>query len=491
MKASRPTRRWFRLLLWALFFLPGHAFSGGVVTQMDQAALVGAMAGGGTVTFAVDGVIGLTSAIVVASDTVLDATGHNITIDGGNAVSLFTVNSGVNFVLTNLTLANGSANGAPSLPGLGGAICNTGMVVAVQCVFTNNSAQGYPSLSAGYASTGLGGAIYNTGTAVAVQCVFANNTARGFTNAVNAVNGTTCAGQGGAVYNAGTLIFSNSILASNAAVGSAGATGVWYLDPYSSPGQEGSGGAIYNNGNALVANCQALGNLSSGGLGGAGVDFSISAFPGENGGPANGGAICNSGILVVSNSTFMQNTAAGGSGGAGGNGPNNGASGQLGLPGALGGAPGNGSGGALCCVNGNCVVVNRTFWSNSAVGGTGGNGGNGNPGASYDRWDQGGDGGDGANGGNGVGGAFCSAGGSLNLNYATITSNSVAGGAAGMGGQGGWFGYPTVAGAAGTNGVPGAGQGDSLGCTGGTLTVQSCILAANAATRHQRLWRNC
>ena len=359
MKASRPTRRWFRLLLWALFFLPGHAFSGGVVTQMDQAALVGAMAGGGTVTFAVDGVIGLTSAIVVASDTVLDATGHNITIDGGNAVSLFTVNSGVNFVLTNLTLANGSANGAPSLPGLGGAICNTGMVVAVQCVFTNNSAQGYPSLSAGYASTGLGGAIYNTGTAVAVQCVFANNTARGFTNAVNAVNGTTCAGQGGAVYNAGTLIFSNSILASNAAVGSAGATGVWYLDPYSSPGQEGSGGAIYNNGNALVANCQALGNLSSGGLGGAGVDFSISAFPGENGGPANGGAICNSGILVVSNSTFMQNTAAGGSGGAGGNGPNNGASGQLGLPGALGGAPGNGSGGALCCVNGNCVVVNQ------------------------------------------------------------------------------------------------------------------------------------
>lgn len=68
------------------------------------------------------------------------------------------------------------------------------------------------------------------------------------------------------------------------------------------------------------------------------------------------------------------------------------------------------------------------------------------------------------------------------MNYATIASNGVAGAAAGAGGQGGYLGYPSSPGPAGVNGVAGVGQGDSLGCTGGTLTVQSCILAANAAS---------
>ena len=58
----------------------------------------------------------------------------------------------------------------------------------------------------------------------------------------------------------------------------------------------------------------------------------------------------------------------------------------------------------------------------------------------------------------------------------------MAGGTAGAGGQGGYLGYPSSPGPAGVNGVAGVGQGDSLGCTGGTLTVQSCILAANAAS---------
>lgn len=168
MKAFRSTRRWFRLLLWALIFLPRNALPGDVVTQTNQAALSGAMAGGGTVTFAVDGVIGLSSTLVVANNTVLDATGHNITIDGGNAVSLFTVKAGVNFVLTNLNLADGMAEGTTNLPGLGGAICNTGMVVAVQCVFSNNSAQGLADVPFyGYSSPALGGAIYNSGSVVA------------------------------------------------------------------------------------------------------------------------------------------------------------------------------------------------------------------------------------------------------------------------------------------------------------------------------------
>lgn len=450
---------------------------------MNQSALAGAMVGGGTVTFAADGVIGLTSTIVVANNTVLDATGHNITIDGGNAVSLFTVNAGVNFVLTNLTLADGLAEGTTNLPGLGGAICNTGLVVAVQCVFSNNWAQGLADVPSyqGYSSPALGGAIYNTGLVVAVQCVFANNRARGYTNVVD---DSSSAAFGGAIYNAGTLTLSNSIFASNSAFGGDGRSEGYYgagevTGP--DPGQEGSGGAIYSSGNALVVNCQASGNVAAGGLGGAGKNGFEYATPGETGGPANGGAICSSGSLIVSNSTFMQNMVTGGGGGVGGDGPNLYGYGN-GTPGAAGGAPGNGNGGAICCVNGISVVVNCTFWNNSSAGGTGGNGGTGGTGTVAFRGYSGGAGGNGANGGNGIGGAVCSLGGSLTLNYATIASNTVAGGMAGAGGQGGWLGYPQTPGPPGTNGAPGAGQGDSLGCTGATLTVQSCILAANAAT---------
>ena len=483
MKACPSCRRWFWLWLWALIFLPCKVFPGGVVNQANQAALAGAMAGGGTVTFSVDGVIGLTSTIVVANNTVLDATGHNITLDGGGAVRLFTVNAGVNFVLTNLNLADGLAEGTTNLPGLGGAICNTGMVVAVQCVFSNNLAQGHAEVPFyGNSSPGLGGAIYNTGLVVAVQCVFANNFARGYTNVVD---GASSVALGGAIYNAGTLTLSNSIFAANSAFGGDGQNGVYYGPGEGGagpdPGQEGSGGSIYNSGNALVVNCQASGNVATGGHGGAGDNNGIQSIAGETGGPAKGGAICSSGSLIVSNSTFIQNTAMGGGGGRGGDGPLNYGNYYSGAPGASGGGPGNGNGGALCCVNGDCVVVNSTFWDNSAAGGAGGSGGNGS-GATGGRGTTGGAGGNGANGGNGIGGAVCSLGGSFTLNYATLASNSVAGGAAGAGGQGGYLGYPSSPGRPGANGVPGAGQGDSLGSSGGQLTAQSCILAANAAS---------
>jgi hypothetical protein len=59
--------------LMAILCFPLEAFASGVVTSATESSLVAAMSGGGTVTFAVNGTIYLTSTIVVSSNTVIDA----------------------------------------------------------------------------------------------------------------------------------------------------------------------------------------------------------------------------------------------------------------------------------------------------------------------------------------------------------------------------------------------------------------------------------
>ena len=79
-----------------------QVFSAGVVTNADETTLRSKLAGGGTVTFACDGVIGLSNTIVIATDTILDGSGHTLTISGNTATRIFTVNTNVNFVIKNL-----------------------------------------------------------------------------------------------------------------------------------------------------------------------------------------------------------------------------------------------------------------------------------------------------------------------------------------------------------------------------------------------------
>ena len=69
-----------------LLLLPVAAWAGGVVTNCTEANLRGAMAGGGTVTFACDGTITLTNTITGDLDVTLDGTGHHVAISGGGAV---------------------------------------------------------------------------------------------------------------------------------------------------------------------------------------------------------------------------------------------------------------------------------------------------------------------------------------------------------------------------------------------------------------------
>ena len=76
------------MLVRFILLFPVPAFAGGVVSNCTEADLRTALAGGGTVTFACDGTITITTPKSISADTTLDATGHTVTISGNNAVRL-------------------------------------------------------------------------------------------------------------------------------------------------------------------------------------------------------------------------------------------------------------------------------------------------------------------------------------------------------------------------------------------------------------------
>ena len=116
-----------------------------LVNSADEASLRAAIQIGGWVGFTVSGTITITNTISITKDVFLDGGNGRMTIDGGNAVRLFYVGSGVTFGITNLTLANGSCILITNSVGTnadGGAIYNDGGTVSLAaCTLTNNSAQ--------------------------------------------------------------------------------------------------------------------------------------------------------------------------------------------------------------------------------------------------------------------------------------------------------------------------------------------------------------
>ena len=241
------------------------------VTSATEAALASAVAGGGTITFAVDGVIGLTNTLVISNETVLDGAGHTITISGNNTVRIFTVNSGVHFVLKNLTVANGAANGA----------------------------SGAGSDSAGNAVAG--GLLNNGGTVDIAHCSFVGNSAIGGNGESTPDGGSA---SGGAIYNnLGVMNISDSFFTSNSASGGSLTT---------SPGAAASGGALANNGGTIyLTNCAFVGNNSAGGA---------AAGAGAAGSSLGGAVFTAAGNVTISNGSFSGNAAAspGGVGSGGG-----------------------------------------------------------------------------------------------------------------------------------------------------------------------------
>ncbi len=420
------------------------AFAAGVVTSANESSLTTAMAGGGTVTFAVNGTIYLTNTIVVSNNTVLDATGYNVAVDGSNAVSLFAVNSNVSFTLKGLTLANGLA----------------------QATFIQNAVSG-----------GNGGALSNAGSLQVIGCVLSNNAAVGYNgNAYEDHNSSQ--GFGGAIFSAGSLIASNSLFINNHAVGGNGRAFAPPSRFYPTAGSSGLGAAAFNTGSALVVNCVFSNNQVTGGNGALGnPEYSDGAnsAPGTDGGSANGGAIYNSGLISILSSTIVMNCTAGGEGGAGAYGYYNGGT----MIGGTGGAGGDALGGGFYAASGTAAIVNCTLVSNVAIGGNGGPGGAGSGGA-FAR-EPGGAGGSGGGGANAIGGAICLAGGALDITNATLANNFPTGGSSGAGGPGG-PGYYGPNGPPGANGQSGIAKGDSIGVSDGQLVLKNSILYPNMSS---------
>jgi hypothetical protein len=282
------------LVLLAAGLLPAPAHAGGVVTVCDEAHLLAALAGGGTVTVACSGVITLSSTITIAADTTVDGSGQEVTISGNDAVRVFTVGSGATLNLDRLTIANGNAR---EVFHGGGIYLDNGTVNVSNTTFANNHAR-------------RGGAIYNYSGEISVN---------------NAILSGNSAAIGGAIFNdIGTVIVSNSTFSPNYSEGSGGGiknyngTLIVTNTTFSGVNSGGNGGAIDNSGTLSLSNSTFLGNSASGSsssLGGAICNCGGTAtmrnctISGNRAG--SGGGILNWGRLIVINSTFSDNHAPG------------------------------------------------------------------------------------------------------------------------------------------------------------------------------------
>ena len=223
---NRLTRRIFTLadvglmvLLLTLALPASPAHAGGVVSVCDEAHLRTALSGGGAVTFSCSGYITLASSITIAANTTIDGSGQNVTISGGDAARVFTVNSGVTLSLVGLTIREGSDT---SSLGGGAVLANGGNVSINNCLFADtsaifggcvmvyNGALTVTNSTFSGCSGSIGGAITGFDATMTVRhSTFSMN---------DAVRSAVADGSGGAIYaEGGTLAVSNSTIHRNSA----------------------------------------------------------------------------------------------------------------------------------------------------------------------------------------------------------------------------------------------------------------------------------
>lgn len=241
------------------------------------------------------------------------------------------------------------------------------------------------------------------------------------------------------------------------------------------PGEIHGGGILLDGGGCVltVSNCFFLGCQVIAGNGGNAYTNDTYGFQanGGNGGNACGGAICNvGGDLLLYDDAFELNLAVSGDGGYGAYGGN-------------GGNGGTGQGGAICDSYGvnDLMIVNCTFYTNSAYGGNGG--------AAGDAWAfhvGAGNGGNGGNGANADGGAIyieqaCPDATCTGIIHCTVDNNQL------LPGRGRQGGIPINGGIPGTAGVNGLALGggishhDPLG-NPGHVPMNNTIVAADFVT---------
>jgi hypothetical protein len=406
------------------------------VTDCSEDALRSALALGGAVIFTNDCSITLSDTITITNSVTLNGAGHTVTISGGDAVRIFTVQSGATLVLANLTLTGGKSTD-------GGALYVTSGANAwiTNCVFTGNTAAG---------STGTDGISGGT-----------NNVNAGAKGTDASVGGV---GRGGAIFNQGNLaLLSSQVISNTATGGSGGNGGSGGAGTYSggnggngAVGGAAGGGGLCNVAYATLQNSTFSANTATagnGGSGGAAGSGPFNGIPGNGaaGGGAYGAAVYSTYSLTVAGCTFANNTGTGGNSAAGGTqGSGNGFDGSKG---------GDSLGGGICNTYVSWVT-NSTFYNDSVVAGAGGDGGPG----TYN-------GGKGGDGGDSAGGAIYSSANAILVNC-TLANCSAYGGTNGFGGGGGYAG--------GGNGLSGWGHGAGIVNNTGTTSLRGSILSTNA-----------
>jgi hypothetical protein len=358
-----------------------------ILTDCTETALRSALAQGGSISFACDGTITLLGTLTIASNTILDGGSHHVTISGGDAFRVFSVNSNINFTAANLTIAHGQSDRGAGLYNDGGRL------TLRHCVFANNTGtlEGGALCNYGDNATledctfdqstanGNGGAIANYGGLQARRCTFSGG------NAVGAWVGA--AALGGAIYNGGALAVEASLFYANSATGATGLNGASPPPTYETadnPGTPGGPGGtacggIFNGGTASLVNCTFVNNYARGGRGGNGgnggmiyIQVPITDPPtpprwryGTDGvGGDGGGSIAalqdTSGVCFLTNCTFALNWCD----------PNGG----LGGPGGMGDAmrgpgPAGASGLKVGGTSGGCHLVNTLLATNTPANG--------------------------------------------------------------------------------------------------------------------------
>ena len=276
------------LVLLALAVPASPAHAGGVVSVCDEAHLLAALAGGGTVTFSCSGTITLTAEISIAADTTIDGSGQAVTISGNHTVRVFIVNLGRTLNLYRLTIANGFI-----LSGDGGGIYNGGRLTVSSNNFFGNSASS-------------GGGIFNGGALTVTNSTFSANSAS----------------SGGGIYNNydSVMTVSNSIFSDNSATHAGGISNYDGTVEVSNStffgNRANSGGGISNHdGTMQVVNSTFSGNIAIDGYGGGisnydgTTEVNNSTFSGNIAIYYGGGISNNHGTMTVSNSTFSDNRA--------------------------------------------------------------------------------------------------------------------------------------------------------------------------------------
>jgi fibronectin-binding autotransporter adhesin len=216
-----------------------------------------------TITFAngLTGPIMLTTAsggtLVLSRDVAIDGTGATIAVDGGHAMTVFLVPSGVTATIGTLTIEHG--NGTTSFPYSpsalnAGGIGNSGTLTVTAVVLTQNAA----SVD--------GGAIVNVGTLTLRDSTLSGNNAGNGGGGMDGTGATTIerstlsgnsaggGGGGGAIRNSGPLTVTNSTIADN-------------TSPYS--------GGIQVQGTLTVTNSTIASNTGGSGAGGINNPFAL------------------------------------------------------------------------------------------------------------------------------------------------------------------------------------------------------------------------